>query len=256
MATGDTLQDVDVVISGHGTVDVVFRPADSGVGTHIRFLSTPRDGPNPTPAGNGTHAVAIDVREVASADPPATASPGAAPPSQPIATDPAPIVHPAPSAPAASPADAPMQFDRADSPSPQPRNDVLESDAAQDSAHHAQDSEREGQQNYGDGTYSNDAHDSAHDAQDSEREDEQVYGDGTMMMVPMSQMAQIMMGRLDDSEVARRGLPPGIYVDFEPPSQEDEGSNSNASDPQPPPSQTANGPSRKRARRVRRGRGY
>ncbi|KAI0037398.1 hypothetical protein FA95DRAFT_1614251 [Auriscalpium vulgare] len=45
MSTKDTLQDVAVVLSGHGTVDVMFRPADGGIGTHMRVVSKPQGPP-------------------------------------------------------------------------------------------------------------------------------------------------------------------------------------------------------------------
>ncbi|KAI0038876.1 hypothetical protein FA95DRAFT_1613030 [Auriscalpium vulgare] len=42
MADPDTLEDVGVTMIGHGAVSVLFRPADGGIGTHMRVASKPK----------------------------------------------------------------------------------------------------------------------------------------------------------------------------------------------------------------------
>lgn len=140
-------------------------------------------------------AMPTEVREITSsrhtlapaADPPPAASGSPALLGQPIVNAPAPIIHCAPpSLRVASPGHSPIDVDRADSPGLQAHHEDQESDKAEASEH------------------DNSGHDS----------DIPLDDDPSMMLLTMSQMAQMGVHGLSDSEVARLGLPPGIYVDF------------------------------------------
>ncbi|KAI0037975.1 hypothetical protein FA95DRAFT_1613728 [Auriscalpium vulgare] len=74
----DTLKDVDVVISGYGTLEVAFKPNDGGVGTHMRVVSQPRySGAGASDVALAPNPVEPLLREERAADGPAPREPAA-----------------------------------------------------------------------------------------------------------------------------------------------------------------------------------